>query len=65
MNRNVYLVREADLGRVSMSFGEERIENTYLWFEPEFSSIHRSTSTSITASSEDLGVHSSFTSGVM
>ena len=26
---------------------------TYLWFEAEFSSIHRSTSTSITASSED------------
>ena len=26
---------------------------TYLWFEAEFSSIHRSTSTLITASSED------------
>ena len=26
---------------------------TYPWFEAEFSSIHRSTSTSITASSED------------
>ena len=50
--------READLGRVSMSFGEASVKDalrkaTYLWFEAEFSSIHRSTSTSITASSED------------
>ena len=32
---------------------DELRKATYLWFEAEFSSIHRSTSTFITASSED------------
>ena len=37
-----------------MSFGERRTRRaTFAWFEAEFSSIHRSTSTSTTASSED------------
>jgi len=55
--------REAELGRVVIvifksddqwSFGERKTRRaTFAWFEAEFSSIHRSTSTSSTASSED------------